>query len=158
MLSSLHKAASFIKRKRFSFFAVFMGCFLLFHLIWIGYLVCNFNYWNQADEDLNAYSVILYLMVSPVVVAIFLGIPPYIIYEKARRKIWLYVCPLILLGLSVWHFVSRFGWVLADEIFVSAFLAALYALDIFIASRLSEQPERASLSVGKSITEAPESE
>jgi hypothetical protein len=68
------------------------------------------------------------------------------------------VCPLILLGLSVWHFVSRFGWVLADEIFVSAFLAALYALDIFIASRLSEQPERASLSVGKSVTEAPESE
>jgi hypothetical protein len=36
----------------------------------------------------------------------------------------------MLLGLSVWHFVSRFGWVLADEIFVSAFLAALYALDI----------------------------
>jgi energy-converting hydrogenase Eha subunit A len=142
MLSSLHKAASFIKRKRFSFFAVFMGCFLLFHLIWIGYLVCNFNYWNQADEDLNAYSVILYLMVSPVVVAIFLGIPPYIIYEKARRKIWLYACPLIMLGIAVWHFVSRFGWNQTDELIALAVLAALYTLDIFIASRLSAPPER----------------
>ena len=121
---------------------MFMGCFLLLHLIWIGYLVCNFNYWNQADEDLNAYVVILYLMVSPVVVAIFLGIPPYIIYEKARRKIWLYVCPLILLGLSVWHFVSRFGWNQTDELIALAVLAALYTLDIFIASRLSAPPER----------------
>lgn len=142
MLAPLHKAASAIRKKGFSFFAVFMGCFLLLHLIWIGYLVCNFNYWNQADEDLNAYVVILYLMVSPVVVAIFLGIPPYIIYEKARRKIWLYVCPLILLGLSVWHFVSRFGWNQTDELIALAVLAALYTLDIFIASRLSAPPER----------------
>ena len=142
MLAPLHKAASAIRKKGFSFFAVFMGCFLLLHLIWIGYLVCNFNYWNQADEDLNAYSVILYLMVSPVVVAIFLGIPPYIIYEKARRKIWLYVCPLILLGIAVWHFVSRFGWNQTDELIALAVLAALYTLDIFIASRLSAPPER----------------
>ena len=142
MLAPLHKAASAIRKKGFSFFAVFMGCFLLVHLVWVAYLLFNYRYWAQADEDLNAYSVILYLMVSPVVVAIFLGIPPYIIYEKARRKAWLYVCPLVLFGLAVWYFVSRFGWSQTDELFVSAFLAALYSLDIFVASRLSAPPER----------------
>jgi L-asparagine transporter-like permease len=142
MPGPLHKATSFVKQKGLSFFAVFMGCFLFFHLIWMGYLVCNFRYWNQADEDLNAYVVILYLMVSPVVVALFLAIPPYIIYEKARRKAWLYVCPLVLFGLAVWYCVSRFGWSQTDELFVSAFLAALYSLDIFVASRLSAPPER----------------
>lgn len=119
-----------------------MGCFLLVHLVWVAYLLFNFRYWTQADEDMNAYVVVFYLMLAPVVLAILLGIPPYIIYEKAHRKVWLYTCPLIMLGIAVWHFVSRFGWNQTDELIALAVLAALYTLDIFIASRLSAPPER----------------
>lgn len=142
MHAPLHKAASIIRRKGFSFFAVFMGCFLLVHLVWVAFLLFNFRYWAQADEDMNAYVVVFYLMLAPVVLAILLGIPPYIIYEKAHRKVWLYACPLILLGIAVWHFVSQYGWYQTDELSALAVLAALYTLDIFIASRLSAPPER----------------
>lgn len=87
MHAPLHKAASIIRRKGFSFFAVFMGCFLLVHLVWVAYWVFNFHYWTQADEGMNAFAVVLYLMIAPIVLAALLGIPPYIIYEKAHRKV-----------------------------------------------------------------------
>lgn len=110
--------------------------------MWVAYLLFNFRYWFQADEDLNPYVVATYLIFTPIVMAILLGIPPYIIYEKARRKVWLYVCPLVLLGLVVWYVVSRFGWHQTDELLASVVLAGLYSLDIFVASRLAAPPER----------------
>ena len=119
-----------------------MGCFCLLHLAWVTYLLCNIQYWWNQDEDINAYMVVLLLMLAPIVAAVLLAIPPYIIYEKSKHKVWIYLCPCILTILLVWNTATRFGWTQYQEFIPAALTVGLYTLFIFAASHFSAPPER----------------
>ncbi len=138
----IRRVVSNIKGKKYSFFTVFMGCFCLLHLAWVTYLLCNIQYWWNQDEDINAYMVVLLLMLAPIVVAVLLAIPPYIIYEKSKHKVWIYLCPCILTILLIWNTATRFGWTQYQEFIPAALTVGLYTLFIFAASHFSAPPER----------------
>ena len=122
----IRRVVSNIKGKKYSFFTVFMGCFCLLHLAWVTYLLCNIQYWWNQDEDINAYMVVLLLMLAPIVVAVLLAIPPYI---------------CILTILLVWNTATRFGWTQYQEFIPAALTVGLYTLFIFAASHFSAPPE-----------------
>ena len=66
----------------------------------------------------------------------------YIIYEKSKHKVWIYLCPCILTILLVWNTATRFGWTQYQEFIPAALTVGLYTLFIFAASHFSAPPER----------------
>ena len=131
----MKKALQYIKRKQFSFFKVFLLIYLLIHAIWTAYILCNFNAWTTADEDLNAYIVILFFILAPI------GVVAYAMYEKFQQRKLIYICPFALFALIELYCYSRFGVLQWFDIFTGAALAGLYALNIFVASCLAAPPE-----------------
>ena len=138
----MKKPIQAIKQKNISFFGIIMGFFMLCHCVWVIFLLCNLNAWISTDEDLNPYVVVFWLMLAPVVVMILLGLIAYAVYEKARKRNTVYLCPLLFTAVPTLYILQHFGTVnIIDIVFIIS-LVGYYTLAIFIATKLAAPPER----------------
>ena len=130
-----------IRAKRIHFLWIFLATYLLFHIPWVIYLLCNFDEWVRATES-EPWLVVLVMMIIPFVVTIVLGVFAYIVYEKGATQKRVYICPLVfLVVLLVWTYLRLAFTDLGEFIFCSV-LAGLYALEVFVASSLAAPPEK----------------
>jgi len=133
----MKKLIQTIEQKKISFFGIIMTFFLLCHAAWIIFLFCNLSAWNSMDEDMNPYVVVFWLMLAPVVVEILLGLIAYAVYEKARRRNAVYLCPLLFTAFPTLYIIQHFGTVnIIDIVFIIS-LVGYYTLAIFIATKLA---------------------
>ena len=138
----MKKPIQAIKQKNISFFGIIMAFFMLCHAVWIIFLLCNLSAWDSSDEDLNPYVVVFWLMLAPIVVEILFGLIAYAVYEKARRRNTVYLCPLLFTAVPTLYILQHFGTVnIIDIVFIIS-LVGYYTLAIFIATKLAAPPER----------------
>lgn len=138
----MKKPIQAIKQKNISFFGIIMGFFMLCHCVWIIFLLCNLSAWDSSDEDLNPYVVVFWLMLAPIVVEILFGLIAYAVYEKARKRNTVYLCPLLFTAVPTLYILQHFGTVnIIDIVFIIS-LVGYYTLAIFIATKLAAPPER----------------
>jgi hypothetical protein len=130
-----------IRAKRIHFLWIYMATFLLFHIPWGIYLLCNFDEWVCATES-EPWLVVLGMMIIPLVATFLLGVIAYIVYEKGATRKRVYVCPLVfLVVLFVWTYL-RLAFTYLGELIFCSVLTGLYTLEIFVASSLAAPPEK----------------
>ena len=130
-----------IRAKRIHFLWIYIATFLLFHIPWVIYLLCNFDEWVCATKS-EPWLVVLGMMIIPLVATFLLGVIAYIVYEKGATRKRVYVCPLVfLVVLFVWTYLRLAFTDLGELIFCSV-LTGLYTLEIFVASSLAAPPEK----------------
>jgi hypothetical protein len=138
----MKKLIQTIKQKKISFFGIIMAFFMLCHAVWIIFLLCNLSAWDSSDEDLNPYVVVFWLMLAPIVVEILFGLIAYAVYEKARKRNTVYLCPLLFTAVPTLYILQHFGTVnIIDIVFIIS-LVGYYTLAIFIATKLAAPSER----------------
>lgn len=124
-----------IRARKIHFLWIFIATFMLFHIPWVTFILCNFNESVRATES-DPLLVVFATIVLPLIITMVLGFFAYFVYSKSTKRWMVYICPLlflvILLVLSLQLAFTDLGLL----IFCSV-LVGLYVLEIFLASSLA---------------------